>query len=94
MPTTIYRHSIKKRLFGTYFTSFNLNQQPKNMKQQTVDKYIGEYGEIIQELATGGTEAEYHRYLRLLIKEVERDTRYAAIEEVNKLTNSIQNLHI
>ena len=59
------------------------------MKKETIDKYVaGHLPAFTEEYSP----KEKERSLRLLIKEVERDTRHAACDEVNKLHNRIHNL--
>jgi len=56
------------------------------MKRETIDKYIAAWLPVIQ---SGKRTAAA---LEMLIKEVERDTRHAACDEVNKLHSRIHNL--
>ena len=58
------------------------------MKQKTVDNYINTYLPAIR----GGNNADAKQAVTMLIKEVERDTRYAACDEIDKLHHRVHNL--
>lgn len=58
------------------------------MKKQTIDKYAEDYLANIQ----GAEPERQEALLRVLIKTVERDTRHAACDEINKLHNRVHNL--
>lgn len=62
------------------------------MKPETLDNYVTTWGPFLMDDAKDKGTAAMERTLRLLIKEVERDTRHAACDEINKLNNAVHNL--
>lgn len=59
----------------------------ETMKKETIDRYIEKWLPLLQEGAQ-----DPRRTLSLLIREVERDTRHAACDLVNRLHTEISNL--
>ena len=59
------------------------------MKKATLDKYVADH---IQAIADPDNSADLERQIRLLIKDVDRDTRHAAAELAVKLHSEIMNL--
>ena len=58
------------------------------MKQETIQNYLDQYLPAIKEYPD-----DVKRTVTLLIKEVERDTRHAACDQINSLYNNVHNLN-
>ena len=64
------------------------------MKLQTQDKYLDAYFPHLAELIKADNDQDAKGIIRVMMKEIERDTRHAACDEINRLHNSVHNISI
>ena len=64
------------------------------MKLQTQDKYLDAYFPRLVDYIEASKTEEAKGMLRVLMKEVERDTLYNACDEINRLHNAVHNISI
>ena len=64
------------------------------MKTETKENYLDGYMPSIADAIQRGEDSQARELIGLLIREVERDVRHAACDEVNKLHNTLYNISI
>ena len=64
------------------------------MKTETIDKYLDAYFPHLVDYIEASKMEEAKGMIRVLMKEIERDTRHKACDEINRLHNAVHNISI